>query len=496
MEKTGFSPKKYYIYLTVFITGAAILILEILGTRIIAPYYGTTLFVWSALIGVTLLALTAGYFLGGWLSDRRPGFEVMYLVIFAASAAIFAVPFISPGVLEATNSMGPRAGALLSAAALFSVPLLLLGMVSPYAVRLSLGEILSAGMTAGSLYAVSTVGSFIGAIVTGFYLIPAIGIKAIIDLITALLILISLGWFIFVRKSRLSMVLMVIFLFAMAAKSHTDDVSFRRNSETLFDRQTAYSRLKVVDFMGRYRAMVINNAMQTLYDIVNNEFEIGYIKMFGEAAGCRKAAKTALSIGLGGGAIDSALKKRGLAVDNVEIDPEIVGAARKYFGFSGHIIIDDGRHFVRNTVKKYDLIYLDAFNGFAIAQYLLSREALMEMKSRLNPGGMLVVNTVGRLKNDGGRGVADDRLVRAVNSTLTAVFKNVSVHADVFGICNYVYCASEDAIDGKISNMPVAIADRGPVITDDYNPVESLTLDIIEDWRAEEIRRLGSIFVL
>jgi MFS family permease len=175
MEKKSGHIKEYYTYITVFVTGAVVLVLEVLGTRFIAPYYGTTIYVWSSLIGVTLLGLAAGYFAGGWLADKSGSAAPMYYIILAASAAVYLIPFTAPFILRATNQFGPRIGSLASAAVLFIVPFILLGAVSPFAVRLSVGELKDTGMTAGSLYGISTVGSFLAAILTGFYLIPVVG---------------------------------------------------------------------------------------------------------------------------------------------------------------------------------------------------------------------------------------------------------------------------------------------------------------------------------
>jgi spermidine synthase len=243
--------------------------------------------------------------------------------------------------------------------------------------------------------------------------------------------------------------------------------------------------------------MIIDNALQTIYDTKTGEYSIGYIQMFERSAALnREKAKTALAIGLGGGAIDKIFRAKGMQVDNVEIDPLVAATAREYFNFDGKVIIDDGRHFIRNTKSTYDLILLDAYNGFAVAQFLLSKEAFEEMKKILNPGGMLLVNTVGKLKNDGHGGKPADRLVMAVNSTLKKVFKNVEIVSDAYGISNYVYSASDEPMNGETGFIKVNMPPEGKVVTDNYNPVESLTHDIVEDWRAEEIRRIGSMFVL
>jgi len=474
-----------------------ILVVEILGTMIVAPYYGTTVYVWSSLIGLALLALTGGYFIGGFMADRNPSFNRMYLIILVSSLLVLCIPYIAPPVLKSTNALGPRMGALASAAILFTLPLLALGMVSPYAVRLRLEGIQDAGMTAGSLYGVSTIGSVIGAIMTGFFLIPLIGVKAIIDIMAALLAVISLAWFIFGAKKKAAIAVFLVLVPIIVFKNHEEDPSYRRGAKIIYHSQTLYSKLRIVDYVERYRAMILDNALQTIYDMGKKEYDLGYIKMFVTSAKQLKGAKTALVIGLGGGAMDKVLRSIWLEVENVEIDPHVADAAKNYFDFDGVVTIADGRNFVRNTKKKYDMIILDAYNGFSVAQFMLSREAFAEMKNALNPGGALVINTVGKLsQSKDGLPEPKDRLIFAVNNTLSSVFKYVSIISDVYGISNYVYRASDTDIAVPPGFMAVNPRLTKTVVTDNYNPVESLTNDIIEDWRAEEIRRTGSLFLM
>ena len=218
--------KKYYLYITVFITGAVILILEILGTRIIAPFYGTTIYVWSSLIAVTLVALAIGYFIGGKLADKKPESDILYLIIFVAAISIIVIPLVMNFVLIRTNILGSRFGALVSASVLFTIPLLLLGTIVPYAIKLRVKELGKVGITTGSIYGIATVGSFIGAILTGFFLIPNIGIKATIYLISGLLILISGIWFVIDKKKILAVSAILIFiLFIIIPKPSVSEIN-------------------------------------------------------------------------------------------------------------------------------------------------------------------------------------------------------------------------------------------------------------------------------
>lgn len=187
----------FYLGLTAFIGGAVVMIIELLGTRIIGPFFGVSLFVWTSLITVTLLALAAGYWAGGALSDWRNDFSALYTLILLAGFSLLLIPLFKGWVLKNIISWGPRWGSLAGSIILFFLPLFFLGMIAPYVVKLYTKELTRVGRTAGGLYAISTVGSFAGTILTGFYLIPHFSLTVIIYLTASALILLSAGYWIF-----------------------------------------------------------------------------------------------------------------------------------------------------------------------------------------------------------------------------------------------------------------------------------------------------------
>ncbi len=174
------------LYGTVTITGAAVMILELLGTRIIGPFYGVSLYVWSSLIAVTLIALALGYFLGGMLADRYPAVRLTHVILVSAITTVI-IPFLSGPVLRATDSFGLRAGAFASALLLFTLPLTALAMVGPYVIKRATRDLSGVGTVAGSVYAISTVGSVAGTLLLGFFLLPMFGTRAIIFSLSLLL---------------------------------------------------------------------------------------------------------------------------------------------------------------------------------------------------------------------------------------------------------------------------------------------------------------------
>ena len=167
------------LYLTVTITGAAVMILELLGTRIIGPFYGVSLYVWSSLIAVTLIALALGYFFGGLIADRFPAVRLAHIILSSAVTTV-TIPFLTGPILHATDSLGLRAGAFASALLLFTLPLTALAMVGPYVIKRATRDLSGVGTAAGSVYAISTVGSVAGTLLLGFFLLPMFGTRAII----------------------------------------------------------------------------------------------------------------------------------------------------------------------------------------------------------------------------------------------------------------------------------------------------------------------------
>jgi len=485
--------KGYYLFITVFITGAVILVLEILGTRIIAPYYGTTIYVWSSLIGVTLVALASGYFIGGWIADKKPESNILYLIIFFAALFILLIPLITNFVLIKTNFLGPRFGALISSAILFTIPLILLGMIAPYAIKLKTKKLKEVGISAGGLYGIATVGSFVGAILAGFYLIPNIGIKAIIYLIGGLLILVSCVWFVIHRKGLLAVgAISILILFIAIPEPIVSELN-TADVEVIYETESPYAKLKVIDEFGVYRYVLLDGATQTQYNLKDKEFMFAYLRLFEKAVKYHSNPKDILNIGLGGGGIDKQLEHYNLNIDNVEIDPKIAEIARNYFDFNGEVIIDDGRHYIRNTNKKYDVVYLDVWSGYSLYPFLFSEEAFREIKNILNEDGILVINSVGY---EDGHLSTDDELILSIHKTLKEVFPNVYVKSTRYGFTNFVFYASDSELKLDKQFVSINIPDGGIVLTDDYNPIDSFAVKAIEEWRSSNIERFGNEIIL
>ena len=179
------------LYALVFICGAVLMSAEMVGSRILAPYFGSAIFVWGSLIGVVMVALASGYYIGGRVADRYPAFTVLCGLVGAAGLFLLVMPAFSNSVCGAIEETftGPRAGPLLASIVLFLVPGILLAMVSPFAVRLSARDLSSLGNVTGRLYALSTGGSIIGTLGTAFVLVPFVGVRALVFVLGMTLLL-------------------------------------------------------------------------------------------------------------------------------------------------------------------------------------------------------------------------------------------------------------------------------------------------------------------
>jgi spermidine synthase len=492
------------------------MVLELLGARVLAPYYGSSLFVWSSLITVTLVALAIGYWLGGIVADRRPRPVLLYAIIALAGLATAVIAPTRGPVLQATDALGLRGGSLSSAFILFTAPLLLLGMVSPFAVKLSTVSLGRLARTAGKLYSVSTAGSFVGTLAAGFLLIPTFEVRTILLGIAIALVAVSLVFLALLRRGRPSTVTAV--LLAAIAVLTPGSQGMRALGDTVLvaKEPSFYGEIRIVD-KGPLRFLLIDGGMQSGIDTRNGLCAIEYPYVIETLAyRLRPEGSRALVIGLGAGVIPDAMANWGVASDIVEIDPKIIAVAREHFGFdpSGHAVhVGDGRRLLEETSERYDYVILDAFAGEMVPIHLLSREAFESARAAMEPGGILILNYVGYREGP------HSRVAMSIAETLRAVFDSVETFAagtpgDYGG---NVFVASDAWIDVGAATragplpFPVHEAIResattirpsdlpgGPAIvfTDDHNPIDLWDVTGREHWRRDTMEFFPSWVLL
>ncbi|MEJ2722414.1 MAG: fused MFS/spermidine synthase, partial [bacterium] len=393
---------------------------EILGTRILGPFYGVSLFLWSALITVTLAALSLGYAVGGRWADRGPTRVKLSVLLLLAGLLIVLIPWLRRPVLLIAEPMSLRFAVLLAAAILFFPPLTLLGMVSPYAVRLKASRIEVVGTTAGNLYAVSTIAGVAAALLTGFFLIPNVGVFRLTIAIGVLLVGTSLAGIAGRAKAPARLLILAVTAGAVyAAAVHIPQPAYNENTGVLSVRQSPYAEVRVVD-VNNLRYLLINGSAQSILDLDTGRSRCEYVNVLDIAKKYFDHPGRLLLVGLGGGSVVNHFAWDGWRIDAVEIDPVVTRAAHDHFELDDDqatVFHADGREFFASCDAGYDLIILDAFSGTSIPFQLVTVESFELAASRLNEGGLVAVN----LECSGWH----DKIVRAFAATLEQVFPEV-----------------------------------------------------------------------
>jgi spermidine synthase len=478
-----------YLYICVSVSGASVLAVEILGTRILGPFYGVSLFLWSALITVTLAALSVGYALGGRWADRGATVPRFGALLAGAGVWLLFVPWIQRPVLVLAEPLGLRLAVLVAALLLFFPPLMLLGMVSPYAIKLRTLSLDEVGRSAGNLYAISTVASVVAALLTGFLLVPHVGVTKLTTAIGVILIATSINGIAQRHKVSVKAAATTVLLIAGAAVIAVQPGESAVPEKGLISiEQSPYGELRVIDHQDS-RYLLIDGGIHTEINTETGEAFSAYVDVIDLAKLFFEEPEKCLLVGLGGGSIVKRFSRDGWTIDAVEIDPAVTKLAYRYFGLDSteaEVIHMDGRRFLDTTGRTYELIILDAFGSSSIPFHLVTREAFGLVASRLKPSGFLVLNTIA---------VGwDDVLVRSLTATLKTRFSHVRALPIVeppYEVGNVVLIASERPIELPFElpapedrfsaeyNRVHAWDNRfepdmrgAPVLTDDRNPVD------------------------
>ncbi len=448
----GHTWQGWLLIVLVFVAGACSLAVELSASRLLAPYFGTSLFVWANLIGLILLYLTIGYYVGGRLADRFPRPGVLYLLTTVAAFLIGVIPFISRPILSwsltsfATYSISVFYGSLVAVIFLFAIPMILLGCVSPFAIRLRIEQVGRSGHTAGQLYAISTAGSILGTFLPVLWLIPTIGTRYTFFVFAVSLLLVSIVGLITTqlsmprlpdtRKRLDKSLLSILLLIPMGAAILSVNGPIKPPSGSdgggvlVAERESAYNYIQVVR-VGEQMQLVLNEglAVHSIYDpnqiLTQGPWDYFMVApYFNKPPFTQNQVHRACIIGLGAGTIPRELTAAygPIPIDGVEIDGTIVDLGRQYFHMNEpnlNVIVQDGRYFLRTTSHKYDIIGIDAYQQPYVPFQLTTLEFFQEVRAHLTPTGVTVINA--------GRTSKDFRLVEALAQTMHGVFSHVYI---------------------------------------------------------------------
>jgi len=507
-----------FIRLIVFLGGMTSIGTELSVSRLIAPFFGDSTFIWANLIGMTLTFLAIGYWLGGRVADRYPRLWVLYTITAAAAVWCAILPFLARPILQFSLrafdqvAVGAFYGSLMGVLLILSVPITLLGFVSPYAIRLRISTVKEAGHTSGNIYALGTVGSIAGSFLPVLVLIPWVGTVRTFLILGALLFIPSVIGLVRLRAvpqlaSAAASAAMVVVIVAVNAGG---PIRPAQGGELVYETESRDNYIQVVqDGSSTELSLNEGHATHSIYDptrpLTRGPWDYFMVAPLFYPTTAAARIDNALLIGLAGGTVSKQLTAAygPIPIDGVEIDPEIAEVGREYFAMNEpnlNVIVEDGRYALRTTDKQYDLIGVDAYKQPYIPFQLTTREFFQQVSERLTPEGVAVINV--------GRTETDYRLVDVISSTMKDVFPNVYI-IDTELYANSIIVATNSPT--QLGNFATSVEAQPPgslvrtvgeaslatgnvrevtevtrVFTDDHAPVERIVDQIIIDVAREE----------
>ncbi len=502
MVKDGMPP----LALLVFVVGSGSLGAEIAAVRLLAPYFGASTVVWANTIGVVLVALSIGYWLGGRWADRHPHMRGLCLLALGAAVLLALVPFAADPLLDlavdALDSIAAGAffGSLAAVLVLVAVPILLLGAVSPWAIRLAVADVGEAGRVAGRLYGLSTAGSLFGTLVSALALIPLVGTRRTFLIFALGIALTAVAGLRPVRRYALAPAAIGVLLALPVGTLKAADAG--SGSRLVYETDTQYQYARVIDRSDGSRALELNEgqAQHSIYDpdtVLTGDVWDGHL-VLPFLARERPPQRVAI-LGNAAGTTARAYERffPRARVDGVELDPELSDIGRRLFGMDNprlRLFHEDARPFLRRIDARYDVISVDAYRQPYIPFYLTTVEFFRTAREKLRPGGVVIVNA--------GHPAGQDELERVLTASMREVFPHVV--RDPIEPTNTLLVASERplslprlrrvsarALPRGLEQAGLGAAGRieaplggGEAYTDDRAPVEWLIDKSIVDYAA------------
>lgn len=399
------------IYLYAILEGAAVMATELMAARMMAPYFGSSLFVWAAVIGFTLAGLATGYYLGGKIAHKYDTTDTLQWIFLAASVLLMIMHFTSQQLTLAFESSNFNAAIITVSFFLVAPPLILLGMAPTLLIKHITTKADNSGAAAGNVYAISSVSGIASLILFGFYVIPEFGLTApciLTGIAVGLIPLIKL----ISGKKYLSLFFIVFVLLSWSLKK---TVQSSTNVEVQYYSEGLLGQVLVADLYGDNenhktasadRMLFVNRIGETAVDKNTGIPRADYIIYVSSIVSNFPEHSKALLLGLGGGSIANLLQNNSkFNVDAIELDERVAEVSREYFSLNKdvNVVVDDARHYIEQTSKKYDVIFFDVFRGDIPPSHVLSLECFKKAKSLLNKNGVLIVNFYGFLTGDIGK---------------------------------------------------------------------------------------------
>ena len=500
-----------YLLFTVFVSGMTTLAAELAAGRLIGNVFGTSNIVWASIIGLILIYLTVGYFVGGKWADANPTPGAMYRVLSWGAFTLGLVPFVAGPVLRSAATafevlqVGILGVSFIAVLVLFSVPITLLGTISPFAIRLSVDDAAHAGEISGRIYAISTLGSFIGTFLPTLVFIPAIGTTKTFLLFSLVLLFVALaGLGMYASRSAMFKLLWMPAVLAIVAMIWSGQ-ALKRNSGQIYETESAYNYIQVAQQNG-YTILRLNEG-QGVHSIYNSDtlqyngpwdqFLVGpYFYADRKPSEIKRIAIVGLAAGTAARQLTAVYGN--VPIDGFELDPKIVEVGKKYFDMNMpnlNIHVGDGRLGLEQSPYKYDIIAVDAYRPPYIPAHMTTQEFFEIVASHQTEDGVLVINSASV--------PGDRRLINGLATTIGTVFPSIYT-VDLQGSLNTMIFATKEKTQPEnfainllalsqdpsvhpllIATMQTAFAnlksdyEKTTVFSDDHAPIEWIVNDMV-----------------
>jgi spermidine synthase len=478
--------KKKFLYSLSFIEGGVVMSTELVGAKILAPYFGTSLYVWACVMGLTLGGLACGYFFGGRLSVKKNHEKILMASVLCAAIYICCLPMFTFLLIYLAGNFSLIPAVLVSSLVVLFPPIFIMGMVSPLIIKSITTTHEEVGKKSGEIYATSTLGGICFTFVTAFYTIPQWGLTITLLVNAGLLAVFSVVYF----AKRETFFPILFFLASIFFSFKT----IHKNPSTLYLEEGLLGKLEVEDRIYKtdtsnemVRYLLINNIIQSCVDVKTNQSKLPYSNILVENLSLvNPNAKTALVLGLGGGVLSNLLVKKNIQVTAVELDSRVIDVAKKYFNLSSqvNIIADDARHALYQLKNKYDIVVIDLFAGEVTPSHVLSEECFFKIKSLLNPNGFIFINTYGYIDSKAGKGnqILINTLKQAGFNTTICYAGDVE-HEDYRNLLLFASVKQQTILCAELPKNKIPAFETNLITTDDKPIIEFANANAVKRWR-------------
>ena len=482
-----------------------IVLIELIASRLLSPYFGSSNLVWTSIIGIILLSNSVGNFIGGKIADKNCSKDNLKLILKFSGLIVLIIPFIQTSILSSISIMfsSIKIGAILAAILLFFMPSMLFGFFSPIIIKLKMNDLENVGSTSGRIYAIATIGSLTGTFVGGFFLLPAIGSNELLFILAAVLfLLVFMVGEIDIKKDLLVVIILVVacasFFIFFTTWNHSQGKAVLNGSYTsMVSYDTQYGRVCIYNTENgddSYRTLLVGKGHESatyISEEKRNDLVYEYTKYYDLMFESSKDIKNTLMIGGAGYSYPKYFISNysDKSIDVVEIDEDITKIAKEYFYLDKLIedydlntskrlglIAEDGRTYLNKNTKKYDAILNDAFAGETPASTLTTIEAAQKVYNSLTENGLYLSNVISSINGE------NSNFIKAEVNTLKQVFKNVYVvpctdYSNYEIVQNNMVVATNNTLFLE-NTVNLNIPSDTIILTDNYCPVDSLIPNI------------------